>query len=61
MVERPWTVIPLQNTRDYHNNICTVLVGIFVLLQHVHYSIDVFVAPFFAFIAYYISNRVLPL
>ena len=40
--------------------ICTILVGIFVLLQHVHYSVDVFVAPFFAFIAYYISIRILP-
>ena len=37
----------------------TVLVGICVLLQHVHYSVDVFVAPFFAFTTYYISTRIL--
>lgn len=32
--------------------ICVVLVGISVLLQKVHYTIDVFVAPFFAYIAF---------
>jgi len=28
---------------------CTIIVGISVLLQHVHYSIDVFSAPFFSY------------
>jgi hypothetical protein len=28
---------------------CAIIVGISVLLQHVHYSIDVFTAPFFSF------------
>lgn len=28
---------------------CTLLVGCCVVLQHVHYSIDVFAAPFFAY------------
>jgi membrane-associated phospholipid phosphatase len=32
--------------------IATILVGISVLLQHVHYSIDVVSAPFFAYISY---------
>ena len=32
--------------------IATVLVGTSVLLQHVHYSIDVASAPFFAYISY---------
>jgi hypothetical protein len=32
--------------------VCTVGVAISVLLQHVHYSVDVFVAPFFAYAAY---------
>jgi signal transduction histidine kinase len=32
--------------------ISTVIVGIAVLLQHVHYSIDVFIAPFVAYTAF---------
>jgi len=32
--------------------ILTILVGAAVLIQHVHYSIDVFAAPFFAFASY---------
>jgi membrane-associated phospholipid phosphatase len=32
--------------------ICTVLVGTAVLLQHVHYTIDVLTAPFFAYASY---------
>ena len=35
----------------------TILVGIAVLLQHVHYSIDVFVAPFVAFGAFSIIKK----
>ena len=31
---------------------CTIAVGLSVLLQHVHYSIDVFAAPFFAYTCY---------
>lgn len=37
--------------------ICTVLVAVCVVLQHVHYTIDVFAAPFFAFAAYRIAQR----
>jgi membrane-associated phospholipid phosphatase len=32
--------------------VCTVGVGIAVLIQHVHYTVDVFAAPFFAYCAY---------
>jgi membrane-associated phospholipid phosphatase len=35
--------------------VCTVGVAISVLLQHVHYSVDVFVAPFFAYAAYRVA------
>ena len=37
--------------------ILTILVGSAVLLQHVHYSIDVFVAPFVAFVSYRIIKE----
>lgn len=36
--------------------ISTVLVGIAVLLQHVHYTIDVLAAPFFAYSSYKIAT-----
>ena len=36
--------------------ISTIFVGLAVLLQHVHYSIDVFVAPFIAYGSYRIVN-----
>lgn len=36
----------------------TILIGLFVLLQHVHYSVDVFAAPFFAYVSYIISKRI---
>jgi membrane-associated phospholipid phosphatase len=37
--------------------ILTILVGAAVLLQHVHYSVDVFVAPFVAYGAYRIIKK----
>ena len=36
--------------------ICTILVGILVLWQHVHYSIDVLAAPFYAYTCYKASS-----
>lgn len=38
----------------------TVLVGACVLLQHVHYTIDVVAAPFFTYAAYRISKKLIP-
>lgn len=37
--------------------ISTILVGSAVLLQHVHYSVDVFIAPFVAYSAYKIIKN----
>lgn len=37
--------------------IATILVGSAVLLQHVHYTIDVFVAPFVAYSSYRIIKK----
>ncbi len=37
--------------------ISTVLVAVFVLLQHVHYTIDVFAAVFFTYACYNILNK----
>lgn len=36
----------------------SILVATSVLFQHVHYSIDVFAAPFFAYISYVFSKRI---
>jgi hypothetical protein len=36
----------------------TMLVGACVLLQHVHYTIDVFAAPFFAYGSYRIVKNI---
>jgi hypothetical protein len=38
--------------------ILTIMVGSAVLLQHVHYSVDVFVAPFVAYGSYKIINKI---
>lgn len=38
--------------------ISTAIVGLLVLIQHVHYSIDVFFAPLFTYFIYLISKRV---
>jgi len=35
----------------------TIAMGILVLIQHVHFTIDVFCAPFFAYICYVIARR----
>jgi membrane-associated phospholipid phosphatase len=39
---------------------CTILVAVAVLVQHVHYTIDVFAAPFFAYAAVKLADRIFP-
>lgn len=36
----------------------TIIVGVAVILQHVHYSIDVIAAPFFTFVSYFLSKMI---
>jgi len=38
--------------------ICTILIAFSVLIQHVHYTIDVIAAPFFAYTSYRISRLI---
>ncbi len=38
--------------------ICTILIAFCVLIQHVHYTIDVIAAPFFAYTSYRISRLI---
>lgn len=37
---------------------CTIAVGFLVLVQHVHYTIDVIAAPFFTIICFYIAKKI---
>jgi hypothetical protein len=37
---------------------CTIAVGFFVLVQHVHYTIDVMAAPVFTMICFYIAKKI---
>jgi hypothetical protein len=39
----------------------TVLMGLFVLIQHVHYTVDVLGAPFFVWLSYTIVKKINPL
>jgi membrane-associated phospholipid phosphatase len=38
--------------------IAAILVGLFMMIQKAHYSVDVFVAPFVAFGVYKISEKI---
>lgn len=38
--------------------IATILTGVFVLLQHVHYSVDILAAPVFSWVGFKIANSI---
>lgn len=38
--------------------ICTIAVGFLVLIQHVHYSIDVIVAPVFTYLSFFVAKKI---
>jgi membrane-associated phospholipid phosphatase len=38
--------------------ICTIAVGFLVLVQHVHYTIDVVVAPIFTFLCFLLAKKI---
>ena len=39
--------------------LASILIGILLLIQHVHYTIDVIAAPLFAYLIYFISRRII--
>ena len=49
----------VQNRTDKIISFCaTVFVGILILVQHVHYTLDVISAPLFAYLAYSLAQKV---
>ncbi len=43
----------------YYILFCTIMVGSLLLIQHVHYTVDVAFAPIFAILAYWLAKKVI--
>src|SRR5579871_357208 len=46
-----------KNNDNIFAIIATLIIGVLLLVQHVHYTIDVVAAPFFALFSYYVSKK----
>lgn len=47
-----------SKTLKYIFLLCTIVVGVSIILQHVHYLIDIFAAPFFAYTCFRIISSI---